>query len=158
MQFAAGCPDLFRQPPFDGEMDIFVRKVKAKPSIGDFPGDVVESRRNFLGFGRRNQTDLREHPRMGDRTLNIVAKEPAVERQRGGEGLDFGQSRNLEAPANEIFRWTVADDRRRDGRRFGLRAPLYFEPPAHRGSREGATTTAIPAPGTIDPAPALNAR
>src|ERR1700682_2803431 len=40
---------------------------------------------------------------MRDRSLDIVPEEPPIERQRRGEGLDLGQTRDLETSAKEIF-------------------------------------------------------
>jgi hypothetical protein len=49
-----------------------------------------------LGFGQDALT--RKHGGVGDRALDVVAIEPAVEVDRGGEGFDEGVGRGIEAP------------------------------------------------------------
>ena len=135
MQFAARGPDFFDQPALDREMDILVGDVEAKMPGTDLALDSAETRSDLARFRRGDQANLREHLRVRDRTENIVAVEPPIERQRRAEGFDLGQPRNLEASANEILAAIGGGHSWRGflgRRRFGASAGFDFATPLHR--------------------------
>src|SRR5713226_936158 len=106
MELSAGRPDFLDEPAFDCEMNVFVRDVEAEAAVVDLAFDSFQPPNDFARLGGTEETHARKHPRMCNRAANIVTIEPAVERKRGAERLDLGQSRALETSANEVLRRT----------------------------------------------------
>src|SRR5262245_37887166 len=101
MQLAPRLSDPLGQAALDREMDILVGEIESEAPGGDFALDGLEAGDDPRRLGSAQQAPAREHPRMCNRAANIVTIEPAVERQRSGIGLDLGQARTREAPADK---------------------------------------------------------
>src|SRR5229473_2816371 len=106
MELTAGLADFLDEPALDCEMNVFVRDVEAEAAVVDLAFDSFQSRNDFARLRSTQKTHARKHPRMCNRAANVVAIEPAVERKRGAERLDLGQSRALESSADEVLRRT----------------------------------------------------
>src|SRR5579885_902932 len=104
VKLPAGIADYCDEPAFDREMDVLVGDVEAESARIDIALDAPEPALDCARLRDLDQSDARQHPRMRDRTHDVMAVEPAVEGQRRCERLDFGQARAAEAPANQVAR------------------------------------------------------
>src|SRR5216683_1246063 len=135
MELTAWRPDFLDEPAFDCEMNVFVRDVEAEAAVIDLAFDSFQPRNDFARLGRTQKAYARKHPRMCNRAANIVTIEPAVERKRGAERFDLGQSRALESSANEVLRRTSVWCRPHGRFRPPARTPITTR--LHSGRRAG---------------------
>ena len=90
--------DLLGQAALDREMDILVGKRRSGSGRNRSRARSRASPATILrGLGAPQQAEFAQHPRMRDRTADVMAIEPAIERQRGGEGFDLGQARRAQS-------------------------------------------------------------
>lgn len=115
MQFAPGRADPLGQAALDRKMDVFVGKLETEAAGIDLALDRAQSGDDFGGLGAPHQAGSRKHPRMRDRSPDVMAVQPPIERQRGGEGFDLGQTRARKAAANQALGSIGASTRRFGG-------------------------------------------
>jgi len=72
----------------------------------DFGPDLLEGLRDRVGLRHGDQAAVGEHPRMGDRAVDVVIGKPPVERHALGERLDplVGGLAEHSAPGFRRFR------------------------------------------------------
>ena len=99
------------QATLDRKMNVFVRDIELETAGFDLLLNLLETANDRAQLAGLQQSDFGEHPRMRDRTENIVAIEPAIEWQRRGEGLDFGQPAARESPTDKILLGVVRRSR-----------------------------------------------
>ena len=88
MQFPPHVAQLLDQRRLDVHVDIFTLQDERKSPRFDLSPDFQQASLNLLAFIDGQQSDLLEHPRMGDRTPDVLLEEPAIEGDRFGERLD----------------------------------------------------------------------
>ena len=115
MQLAPGRADPLGQAALDRQMDVLVGKLEAEAAGSDLALDRAQAGDDFGGLGAPQQARPRKHPRMRDRAADVMAVEAAIERQRGGEGFDLGQTRARKAAANQAAGGAGACARRLGG-------------------------------------------
>ena len=103
MQFAPRLAGDRNQAALDRKMNVFIGDIELETTGLDLLLNLLETANDRAQLAGLQQSDFGEHPRMRDRSVNVVAIEPAIERQRRGEGLDFGQPTARESPANKIL-------------------------------------------------------
>ena len=113
VQLAADRADLFDQARFDVHVDVFEADLEVELAGFDFSQDLLESARDLLGVLGRDDRLPGKHPRVGHRSLDVVAVEALVEGDAGGKFLDESVGRCSEASCPGL----VAHD----GTPFGLR-------------------------------------
>src|SRR5262249_48923109 len=100
MELAPGLSDFRDEASLDSQVDVFVGGDKAKLPRFYFLLDLAKTALNRARLGAPNQANARQHAGMGYGTKDVVPIEAAVERQRRGESLDFGQTPAREPAAN----------------------------------------------------------
>src|SRR5262249_25144131 len=83
-------------------VDVFVGGDKAKLPRFYFLLDLAKTALNRARLGAPNQANARQHAGVGYGTKDVVPIEAAVERQRRGESLDFGQTPARDPAPNKI--------------------------------------------------------
>ena len=103
MQLAPRLANQRDQPSLDCEMDVFVGDVELETSLRDLIFDPLEAANDLAQLARLEQSDLREHLRVRDRSANVMAKKAAVEGQRRGERFDLGEAAARKSSPDKIF-------------------------------------------------------
>src|SRR5580700_4922023 len=103
MQLAPGLINQRDQPALDCEVDIFVGNIELEAPVRNFAFDTLESADDRPQLARLEQSDLRKHLRMRNRSANIVQKKPPVEWQRRRECFDLGKAAARKSSTDETF-------------------------------------------------------
>ena len=122
MEFPAHVADPLHQGRLDVHVDIFEFGTELEPILLNFLADFLQRLLNLLAFVGRNQADLGEHLGVGDRALNILRIEPAVEAHALGELLDAAVRRLLEHAPPRFFSHASASRLGRTPRKFTILA------------------------------------
>jgi hypothetical protein len=70
------------QPPFDVHVNVFERRVERPLATLELARDLIEAGHDGVGVGRRDETDRRQHARVGLATAHVVAQQAAIEGDR----------------------------------------------------------------------------
>ena len=87
VQLAAEVAELRDQGPFDVRVNVFERDRKFHLPGVDGRADLIQCGRDLFRFGGCEHPDLAEHSAVGLTGANVVAIEPAIERDGLGERL-----------------------------------------------------------------------
>jgi hypothetical protein len=104
VQFAAHVAEPGGEGGLDVEVDVLAGGRKLEPPGADVGADLLERLRDRVGLGNREQARGGEHPGVGDRAVDVVVGQPAVERHALREGLDPGVGRLAEHAAPGLLR------------------------------------------------------
>ena len=85
VQLGAGRPRDLRDAPLDRGVDVFVARHERERAVGQFLLDAVERGDDHRLLLRGEQPDAREHRDVRARAVEVVAREPVVERQADRE-------------------------------------------------------------------------
>ena len=88
VQLAAGVAEAVSQGRLNVEMDIFLGGGELELAVSDLPADLLERLRDRVGLGHRHQAARGQHPRVGDRAVDVVVGQATIERDALGECLD----------------------------------------------------------------------
>ena len=99
VQLAAHVADAVDQRPLDVHVDVFQFDAEREAALLDFLADLAQGLLNLQALVGRNQPDLGQHLGVGDRALDVLRIEPAVEAHAFGELLHATVGRLVEYPA-----------------------------------------------------------
>jgi hypothetical protein len=109
VQLAAGVAEPRRERGLDVEVDVLARDGELEAPGPDVGADLLEDLGDRVGLGNGDEAGRGQHPRVGDRPVDVVVGEPAVERHALGETLDplIGRLPEDAAPRLRGARWMV---------------------------------------------------
>ena len=104
VQAAGGRADHRGEPGLDVHVDIFEGAVEGEGALLDLGPHAAEALRDRVRVGPCHDPLLGQHGHMGDRALDVLGVEPAVEVDRGVDRLHHLVGRRLEAAAPHAVR------------------------------------------------------
>ena len=78
----------FEQPRFDVHVDVLERVVEPETAALDFPSNLVQPLLEGFGVRLGDDAGLGQHPAVGDAAHDVIAVEPPVDIDGGGESFD----------------------------------------------------------------------